>query len=57
MSAGSRLTDSAQFAHLWGTPEMAQVFDERARLQSWLDIIAALAAAQAKLGIIPTQAA
>ncbi len=57
MSTGSRLTDSAQFAHLWGTPEMAQVFDERARLQSWLDIIAALASAQAKLGIIPTQAA
>ena len=54
---GSRLTDSAQYAHLWGTPEMAQLFDERARLQSWLDILAALASAQARLGIIPVEAA
>ncbi len=54
---GSRLTDSAQYAHLWGTPEMAQLFDERARLQSWLDILTALASAQARLGIVPVEAA
>jgi len=54
---GSRLTDSQQYAHLWGTPELAAVFEERARLQSWLDIIIALAAAQARLGIIPAEAA
>ena len=54
---GTRLSDSAQYAHLWGTPELAEVFEERARLQSWLDIIAALAAAQARLGIIPAEAA
>ena len=54
---GTRLSDSEQYAHLWGTPELARVFEERARLQSWLDILTALAAAQARLGIIPASAA
>jgi adenylosuccinate lyase len=47
----------AMFAHLWGTDELAAVFDERGRLQGWLDVLAALARAQAKLGIVPTEAA
>lgn len=54
---GARLTDSEQYAHLWRTQEMARVFDERARLQRWLDILAALATAQARLGLIPADAA
>jgi adenylosuccinate lyase len=54
---GSRLTDSRQYAHLWGTPELRGLFEERARLQSWLDILVALAAAQGRLGIIPGEAA
>lgn len=54
---GTRLSDSEQYAHLWGTPELAELFGERGRLQSWLDIIAALATAQARLGIIPAEAA
>ncbi len=54
---GTRLSDSRQYAHLWGTPELSQLFDEQARLQSWLDILTALAAAQAGLGIIPVKAA
>jgi len=54
---GTRLSDSQQYAHLWGTRELAQVFEERARLQSWLDILTALASAQARLGIIPAEAA
>ena len=54
---GTRLTDSEQFGHLWGTAELASIFEERARLQRWLDILVALAAAQARLGIIPTDAA
>ena len=53
----TRLSDSEQYAHLWGTPELSGVFAERARLQTWLNILVALAAAQARLGIIPTQAA
>lgn len=54
---GARLTDSQLYAHLWGAAELRAVFDERARLQSWLDILAALARAQAKLGVIPVESA
>jgi adenylosuccinate lyase len=53
----ARLTDSVLYAHLWGTEELRAVFEERRRLQSWLDILVALAAAQAELGIIPGDAA
>ncbi len=53
----TRLSDSEQYAHLWGTTELAGTFDERARLQAWLDILTALATAQARLGIIPAEAA
>jgi len=54
---GTRLSDSPLYAHLWGTPEMADLFAEERRLQSWLDILVALARAQAKLGIVPASAA
>lgn len=53
----ARIADSAMYAHLWGTPEVRAVFDERGRLQSWLDILAALARAQAAEGLIPADAA
>jgi adenylosuccinate lyase len=54
---GARVTDSALYAHLWGTEELRAVFEERARLQAWLDILVALAEAQAELGIVPVEAA
>jgi adenylosuccinate lyase len=54
---GTRLSDSAGYAHLWATDELTRVFDESARLQCWLDILVALARAQARLGIIPVGAA
>jgi len=54
---GARITESELYAHLWGTDELRAVFDERARLQSWLDILAALARAQASVGIIPAASA
>jgi adenylosuccinate lyase len=53
----ARLADSRLYAHLWGTPELRSIFDESDRLQSWLDILAALARAQARLGIIPESSA
>lgn len=53
----ARITDSLSYAHLWGTPEVRAVFDESARLQGWLDILAALARAQAAEGLIPAEAA
>ena len=46
----ARLADSALYAHLWGTAGVRAVFDERGRLQGWLDVLAALARAQAALG-------
>jgi adenylosuccinate lyase len=54
---GARITESELYAHLWGTDELRAVFDERARLQCWLDILAALARAQATAGIIPAESA
>jgi adenylosuccinate lyase len=54
---GARLSDSPLYAHLWGTDELSAIFDEPRRLQSWLDILAALARCQAALGIIPAAAA
>ena len=54
---GARIADSELYAHLWGTDELRAIFDERARLQSWLDILAALARAQAAVGIIPPESA
>jgi adenylosuccinate lyase len=54
---GTRLSDSALYAHLWGTAELETVFGEEARLQTWLDILVALAHCQGRLGIIPPEAA
>lgn len=54
---GARLTDSSLYAHLWGTDELRALFDERARIASWLEILAVLAEAQAALGLVPRAAA
>ena len=54
---GARLTDSEPFAHLWGTAEVRALLEDRGRYRSWLDILAALARAQADLGLIPEEAA
>lgn len=44
-------------AHYFATPELLAVFDEQARMNRWLRIEAALARAQAELGVIPADAA
>ena len=54
---GASLTDSAVYGHLWATDEVRALFDDRGRTQLWLDVIAALAGAQAELGLIPEEAA
>jgi adenylosuccinate lyase len=54
---GARLTDSVAYAHLWATDETRALFDEEARWQRWLDILVALAAAQAELGVVPSSSA
>lgn len=53
----TRLSSSRLYSHLWGTDESAALFEERAMIQSWLDVLAALARAQASLGIVPAAAA
>lgn len=41
----------------WSTSAMREIFCEKNRIQKWLDVEAALAKAQANLGIIPQNAA
>lgn len=49
--------DSVIYGHLWGTPELRRLLDDEGRTQSWLEILAALAEAQAEVGLIPRGAA
>jgi 3-carboxy-cis,cis-muconate cycloisomerase len=49
--------DSSVYCGLFTTPAMRAVFADEARLQRMLDVEAALARAQAKLGLIPAEAA
>jgi len=51
------MIDSIFFRDQFGTVEMRAVFDDRTLLQKWLDAEAALARAEARLGIIPAGAA
>lgn len=50
-------TDSLIYQNSWGTAEMRELFDEEARMRSWLEILATLAETQAEFGLIPAQAA
>ncbi|MDF0490060.1 adenylosuccinate lyase family protein [Sphingomonas sp. H39-1-10] len=51
------MIDSRIFGHLWSTPESHAIFDEPVRVDRWLDVIIALAQAQAELDLIPAEAA
>jgi len=53
----SHVTDSIFFNDLFGSAAMRAVFDDHNLLQKWLDFEAALARAEAKLGLIPEAAA
>ena len=53
----TRVADSLLYRHLWTSPELDGLFAERERLQRWLDVLAALARAQASLQIIPAESA
>lgn len=53
----TRVVDSVAYRHLWTAPELDRLFEERNRLQRWLDILAALARAQASFEIIPDDSA
>ncbi len=53
----AHILDSVVYEHLWTTPAARSRFGERGRMQAWLEIVAALAAAQAEVGLIPAAAA
>jgi len=54
---GTRVADSALYGHLWGTAEARAILGEEGRLAGWLEVLAALARAQAAAGLIPAHAA
>ncbi len=53
----AHLIDSAIFGHQWSTTESRGIFAESARVARWLDVIIALAEAQADVGTIPASSA
>ncbi len=54
---GVHLIDSALFGDQFGTEAMRQVFDDAAVVRSWMRAEAALARAEATVGLIPREAA
>ena len=55
--SGGHLADSGIYGHLWSTPEASALFSDEGRTQAWLHILAALAQAQADVGLVPAAAA
>jgi len=53
----STVLDSALFRDAFGTPAMRAIFEEAALLARYTEVEVALARAQARLGVIPAQAA
>ena len=51
------IIDSGIYGNLFGADAMRAVFSERGQVQKWLDVEAALARVQGRLGIIPEDAA
>jgi 3-carboxy-cis,cis-muconate cycloisomerase len=51
------VVEAGLFGRLYATDAMRAVFDDRARVQRWLDVEAALARVEARLGVIPSTAA
>ncbi len=49
--------DSFYFKDRYGSPAMRAIWDDRAMVQRWLDVEAALALAEAELGLVPRAAA
>ncbi|MGB6008199.1 adenylosuccinate lyase [Castellaniella sp.] len=49
--------DSVLFRDQFGTPEMREIFSDESVVQRWLDVEAALARVQGRLGVIPAWAA
>ena len=54
---GATAFDSFYLRDRYGSPAMRAIWDDRATIQRWLDVEAALALTQAELGLVPRQAA
>ncbi|TFH36508.1 MAG: adenylosuccinate lyase family protein [Anaerolineales bacterium] len=52
----THIADSLIYRHSWGTEETRAIFDDVPRTAAWLEILAALAEAQAEVGLIPADA-
>jgi 3-carboxy-cis,cis-muconate cycloisomerase len=57
LSPPSHVIDSRLFRDLYGTPDMRAVFADEVMVGRWLEVEAALARAQGRLGLIPQAAA
>jgi adenylosuccinate lyase len=55
--SGGHLADSGIYGHLWSTPEASALFSDEGRTRVWVHILAALAQAQADVGLVPAAAA
>lgn len=53
----THISDSLIYRNSWGTDETRAIFDDEPRTRAWLEILAALAEAQAEVGLIPADAA
>jgi adenylosuccinate lyase len=51
------MIDSEIYGGAWSSDEMRAIFDDVPRTQGWLEVIAALAEAQAEVGLIPAKVA
>jgi 3-carboxy-cis,cis-muconate cycloisomerase len=53
----STVFDSILFRDAFGTPKMREIFSDRALIQRYIDAEIALAKAEARVGVIPAEAA
>jgi adenylosuccinate lyase len=53
----SHISDSLIYRNSWGTDETRAIFDDLPRTRAWLEILAALAEAQAEVELIPSEEA
>ncbi|MGY6278376.1 lyase family protein, partial [Methylomonas sp. MgM2] len=51
------IIDSAIFKNSWSTPETRALFDDKAMIKAWVEVMVALAESEADFGLIPKQAA
>lgn len=55
--SASTVIDSALFRDAFGTPQMRQIFSDRALIERYIEVEVALARAEARCGVIPAEAA